>query len=285
MLRARGHWALDGRHARITVVPRPVWLIERDPDLASNVPPSKHSELHAAAVAPAVELSCGTWEPCAAATRPSDDVALFVLDGMIVNETPVGDRVAAELLAPGDIVHPWADDGLAPIARETRWVVHKPVTAAVIDARFLARTSRWPEFVSEIVGRCVRRTRMQAIQLLACQMRRVDERLLLFFTVLAERFGRVRPDGIFIPVLLTHSMIGEVVGAQRPSVTTALSHLRDSGLVTSLRDGWLLHHEPQFDALMEALRERQGRSYGLARADDADVSHSAAASPALAKSF
>ena len=45
------------------------------------------------------------------------------------------------------------------------------------------------------------------------------------FWHLAERWGNHTPEGIVIPLRLTHAQIGELIGAQRPSVTTALSRL------------------------------------------------------------
>ena len=40
-----------------------------------------------------------------------------------------------------------------------------------------------------------------------------------------------------IPLRLTHAQIGELIGAQRPSVTTALSQLGGEQLVIRLPDG------------------------------------------------
>lgn len=63
----------------------------------------------------------------------------------------------------------------------------------------------------------------------------------MLFWHLADRFGQVHGDRVEIPVPLTHSILGELVAARRPSVTTALSHLQEQG--TLLRDGrgWRLH--------------------------------------------
>jgi CRP-like cAMP-binding protein len=58
---------------------------------------------------------------------------------------------------------------------------------------------------------------------------------------LADRFGRVTPDGVHLPVPLTHRTIGSLVGARRPTVTLAVGELERAGTVH--RDGlggWLL---------------------------------------------
>ena len=57
---------------------------------------------------------------------------------------------------------------------------------------------------------------------------------------LAERFGRVAPDGVVLGLRLTHRMIGELVGAQRPTVSLALTSLLEDGLVARRDDGTLV---------------------------------------------
>ena len=42
---------------------------------------------------------------------------------------------------------------------------------------------------------------------------------------LAERWGRVHPDGVVIPLPLNHQRLADLVGAHRPSVTTAMGEL------------------------------------------------------------
>jgi CRP/FNR family transcriptional regulator, cyclic AMP receptor protein len=60
---------------------------------------------------------------------------------------------------------------------------------------------------------------------------RVERRLLLKIRQLAERFGRVTPDGIRLDLRLTHQQLGEMVGAARESVTIALRSLTDQGVL------------------------------------------------------
>ena len=72
----------------------------------------------------------------------------------------------------------------------------------------------------------------------------MDERLLVLMWSLAERWGRVGPDGVRLPLALPHRTLATLVGARRPSVTTALSGLARDGLVERTPDGWLLHGDP-----------------------------------------
>ncbi len=58
---------------------------------------------------------------------------------------------------------------------------------------------------------------------------RVERRLLLKLRQLAERWGRVTPDGIRLDLRLTHQELANMVGAVRESVTIALGRLAESG--------------------------------------------------------
>ena len=63
-------------------------------------------------------------------------------------------------------------------------------------------------------------------------------RLTLLLWHLAGRWGRVEHGGIRLALPLTHRLLGRLVGAERPSVSHALSRLSQAGLVTN-RDGAL----------------------------------------------
>src|SRR5437764_955205 len=76
-------------------------------------------------------------------------------------------------------------------------------------------------------------------------LRRVDTRLLVALWHLADRWGSVHPEGVVVPIRLTHEMLGHVIGAQRPSVTTALGQLESAGRISRRPGGgWILHGEP-----------------------------------------
>jgi CRP/FNR family cyclic AMP-dependent transcriptional regulator len=73
---------------------------------------------------------------------------------------------------------------------------------------------------------------------------RVDVRLHMLLWHLAGRWGRVRSDGIVVPLRLTHSVLSDLVAARRPTVTSALSQLARQGVVSAIREGWLLSGNP-----------------------------------------
>jgi hypothetical protein len=72
-------------------------------------------------------------------------------------------------------------------------------------------------------------------------LKRIDDRLLALFSHLGSMWGRVSPDGILLDVPLSHGQIGDIVGCERPSVTTSLGRLRARGIVKRRADrSWLL---------------------------------------------
>jgi hypothetical protein len=77
------------------------------------------------------------------------------------------------------------------------------------------------------------------------QLTRVDRRLLTLFWHLAERWGRVGTDGVVVPLALTHRTLRQLVGARRPTVSSALRELREHDELVRGRDGsWLLRGAP-----------------------------------------
>jgi CRP-like cAMP-binding protein len=73
---------------------------------------------------------------------------------------------------------------------------------------------------------------------------RVERRLLLKLRQLAERWGRVTPDGIRLDLRLTHQELANMVGAVRESVTIALGRLADAGEI-EVRNRTLIIRSPR----------------------------------------
>ena len=73
---------------------------------------------------------------------------------------------------------------------------------------------------------------------------RVERRLLLKLRQLAERWGRVTPDGIRLDLRLTHQELANMVGAVRESVTIALGRLAEAGEI-EVRNRTLIIRPPK----------------------------------------
>ena len=221
-----------------------VALLDADPDLADAVEVDDLLHARAALVAPTIDLEAGTWEPDALS-----DVALglVVLDGVILREVVAGDVIAMELLGSGDVIVPGADTSLGDfVGAEVRWCTMLPSQLAVLRPELVQRLSDWPGVLGVIVRRMAERSARQAVMQAICHNPRVDARLRGLFWHLADRWGRVTSAGVVLPLRLTHDSLARLVGAQRPTVTTALKSLQDSGEVMRRRDGaWVLLPESQ----------------------------------------
>jgi CRP/FNR family transcriptional regulator, cyclic AMP receptor protein len=121
---------------------------------------------------------------------------------------------------------------------------------AVLDDRFRQATRRWPSLGAAIEARALGQAERLAVHVAIAQLGRVDLRVLALLWHLADRWGRVTPQGVSVPLKLTHEALGRLVGAQRPTVTLALAELGRAESVTRLATGgWLL--DPRSRALLE----------------------------------
>ena len=104
----------------------------------------------------------------------------------------------------------------------------------------------WPEIPSALLRRASERGDVLAYQLAARQAVRVEDRLVLILWQLAERWGRVSPQGTVLRMPgLNHEVLARVVGARRSPVTKALGDLRRRGVVDTGAKGELVLHRAE----------------------------------------
>jgi CRP/FNR family transcriptional regulator, cyclic AMP receptor protein len=226
--------------------PSVVRLAEEDPALFERLPASARADAHAHAIAPAFALPRGPLEDPALGVDDFDScVGVLILDGLVVHSIVVATEPRSEVVGPGDVIRPWQlENEFASIPFSAGWSVVHPARVALLDQRVLAFAARWPQLMITIVERTIRRSRWLALQLAITDLRRVDERLLLFFWHLADRWGKVRRDGVLLPLPVTHDVLAQLVCAQRPTVTSSLRRLSDAGQIRRLSDrSWLLNRE------------------------------------------
>jgi CRP-like cAMP-binding protein len=179
-----------------------------------------------------------------------EGMGLLVLQGLLIRKTGVDGRFGAELLGEGDLLRPWQEETEPLTLRSAiQWSVVEPVRLAVLDDRFTRLVGRYPALAGRLVARAVERSRHLAVNMAIVHHARVDVRLHMLFWHLAARWGRVRGDGVSVPLRLTHTVLADLVAARRPTVTTALSELGRQGLVRAVDDGWLLAGDPPGDGL------------------------------------
>lgn len=231
-------------------------VLDADPDLGTNLPPERFEQARQALVARTEGISRGQWRPdLESGPESHGGVGQLIVEGVVVRRLSLGHRSCAELLGPGDILRPGQDgdnDNTAPFI--VSWRVIEPLMLAHLDVRFSLRCARFPELMGELVGRTMERSRTLARMLAVAQLPRVDTRLLIAMWHLSERWGTVRPEGRVLPGFLSHELLGWIIGARRPSVTTALGQLSGREMIRRQADGtWLLLDRPAvFDGLNAA---------------------------------
>jgi CRP/FNR family cyclic AMP-dependent transcriptional regulator len=223
-----------------------VRLLDVDPDLGALLNDARREQAERELVVRTHRLPVGPWDVSRLAGATADHVGLLIIDGILSRELIVADHVSAELLGPGDLVRPWQPSsrtGLLPV--DAVWTVLSPLTVAVLDRRFAAEMTRFPEITASLFDRLSERSLRLATTQAISQLTRVDRRLKALFWHLAERWGRVSGDGVIVPLALTHRILGQLVGARRPTVSTALSELAEREELTRRPDGsWLLRGDP-----------------------------------------
>src|SRR6188472_3584149 len=219
-----------------------VQLLEADPELARGLDPRRVREVSQRLFARSIDVPRGPWSSERLLARGGRPIGLLVLDGLLVREAVVGDHPCAELLGPGDLLRAWDDrEAEVLLPRTVEWTALSPLRLAVIDQALAVRAAQWPEIFASLVERAARRAERLVVMQAIAHLTRVDDRLLALLWCLAERWGRVAPDGVVVALRLPHRTLAGMVGARRPSVTTALGQLMGRGLIERREDGeWVL---------------------------------------------
>jgi CRP/FNR family cyclic AMP-dependent transcriptional regulator len=221
-------------------------IVDADPELADLLDESELKRARREAITRVRRLSRGDWDAANAAEPDTHHRGFLIIEGLLSREVEVLGRRCVELLGEGDVLRPWRwDEDGSHVQAEVGWVVLEPTRLAVLDHGLVVRMAPWPQLGVELFARGTRRAHALAVALAIAHHQRVDDRLILTLWQLAERWGRVRSDGIAVPMPLSHQRLADLVGAHRPSVTTAMGDLVRSGAVSRSGEGvWMLHGSP-----------------------------------------
>jgi CRP/FNR family transcriptional regulator, cyclic AMP receptor protein len=222
-----------------------VQLLDVDPELARGLDQRRAREAAQRLYARVIDIPRGRWNPGAGMLEGSRPIGLLILEGVLVREATVGDHPSAELLGPGDLLRAWDDaDTEELLPRTIDWSALTPTRVAVVDQAFAVRAAQWPEVFAALIDRAARRAERLVVLQAIAHLTRVDDRLLALLWCLAERWGRVVPGGVLVSLRLSHRTLAGMIGARRPSVTTALGQLMARGELERRPDGeWLLRGE------------------------------------------
>lgn len=183
---------------------------------------------------PLLDLGPGPWDPASIGTD-GHGLAVMVVDGLMVRDVQLDSVITSELLGPGDVFEAGPDPD-ALLSQSESFEVPEAATIAVVGALSADALAREPGVALRVLRAAANRTRRQLRHRAAVQLPRVEDRVLAVLWLVAERHGRVVGDGVDVGVALRHEVIGRLVGARRPTVTTALSCLSETGTVRRSED-------------------------------------------------
>jgi hypothetical protein len=236
-------------------------LLDLDGDLADELDPDARRVVRAAATALTFEVEAGQLGLGEWFAPVAGGPGLLLIDGVMALSVRVGDRVSAELVGGGDLLQPLTGQIDQLLASHVSGRALTPMRFALLDRAFAKRVRFWPELNQALLRRAGRRVVNLDVQRAIAAQPRLEVRLALLLWHLAGRWGKVEPGGIRLPIPLTHQLLGQLIAAERPSVSHALARLAHTGLVTGHGDEWHLHGslEEQLPAMIEAASGRAER--------------------------
>jgi CRP/FNR family transcriptional regulator, cyclic AMP receptor protein len=233
------------------------YLLDLDDDLAEVLEVRMRYSARQHVTARLLDADLGACELASWFAVVGDGPGLLMIDGLLAVDTRVADRTTTELLGSGDLLQPPGRHDDEMVDRETVWRALSPSRLALLDAAFAERVRSWPAILNALFRRAERRADdLDVMRAISCQPR-LEVRLVLLLWHLAARWGRVEPGGLRLKLPLTHRLLGQLVAAERPSVSHALHRLSEAGIVTGTAGDWHLHGS--VESHLEALLERTVR--------------------------
>jgi len=215
-------------------------LLDLDADLADELDVESRRLARAAATALTFEAEAGRLSLADWLDQVRDGPGVLVIDGVLALSSRVGDRVASELVGAGDLLQPLSGGAENLLACEVSWRALVPTRFALLDGAFVKRVRFWPQIGQALLRRAGRRAINLDVQRAIAAQPRLEVRLALLLWHLAGRWGKVEPSGVRLPIPLTHQLLGQLIAAERPSVSHALARLAEGGFVTGHGDEWHL---------------------------------------------
>ena len=213
-------------------------LLLLDPELGRSLSQSQRGEARRELIAQTTLLRPG--DSGAELSRPGLFAALIV-EGALGRQVQTDRGRTLEILVKGDLLRPWQED--------SRWITESQINPlvetriAMLNRYALDSLCKFPLLIEALLERAFRRVRGAATQAAFESRAGMDQRVLFSLWHLADRCGEPADgDGAMIPLPLTHQMIADLVGAQRTSVSAAISRLATAGMLSRTEGrGWVLH--------------------------------------------
>jgi CRP/FNR family cyclic AMP-dependent transcriptional regulator len=205
-----------------------VRLVDIDPDLARD---SRVDGNAARATIAVIEV------PAGGAGLSGEEIVSargLVLKGVLLRAVDAAGHSISELLGPGDVA---AADGQGDELLPTRVQWRALERSLVADLASVEGADSHTELA--LLDGVARRLESQlthaSVRGAITSLIRVDLRLLAYLWHLAGTFGVVTTEGVKVELPLTHALLAQLIGARRPTVTTAFGTLTAAGYIR--RDG------------------------------------------------
>ena len=215
-----------------------VSFVEFDPDLnphAGGWSPQACRRL----VARVAQVLQGPFAPEQLVDAPTKSLGLMVLDGLALVQVAAGRAPIGWLIGAEDLVRPWEMTENS-LLKDASWVALSPLRIALLDGEFARRASGMDSVTEALLTKVAQTSHWLFAKSLVTGTSVIEERLLLLFAALGERWGKATSAGVLVAMPLTHQVLATLIGARRPSVSTALSELSAAGLLRRTAEGWLL---------------------------------------------
>lgn len=234
-----------------------VALGEVVPELVADLTPEERSWALRHLVVPSVSLAPGAWDWQA---MPAPRAGVLILDGLLAHRVTIAGQAGADLLGRNHVVQPWnSEPKVAALVDEFEWRALAPTTLAVLDREYLTVVARIPRLAPTVAAVSMDHSSMAACKMAILAQPHMEDRLLMLFWHMAERWGTVSPGGVRLSLPgLTQTVLAEAIAASRQSVSRSISLLRTLDLLRGEDDHWLLPVDPA--PARVALREHRERN-------------------------
>jgi CRP/FNR family transcriptional regulator, cyclic AMP receptor protein len=240
-----------------------VRVFECDPSLLEGVDPKLAERLRRHVMARVITVPAGRPVTLSPDER-RDVLGLLVLDGLLICSVSLGGHRGVSLYGTCDFVRPWSRETVMhSIPSEMSWKAMTPAWLAVLDSEFEQIASRCPGVLSRLVDRLEQPGSLAMSRALS-QIPHLEKRLQILMWQLADRWGRVEPEGVAIHMDLNQSVLADLVGACRQSVNRTLAALTRRGLLARRGRIWILTGSPPQDLHLSSYASAEAAVVGSA---------------------
>jgi len=171
---------------------------------------------------------------------PPDELYTIVTGRVkIVKTTPRGADVILEIFGPGDPVGAVAVYESRPYPASA--VTLEPTTCVLVPRQqFFALLETHPTMVRGLLVGLTHRLVELTSRLTELSGGRVEARLARFFLKLATDIGQQRPDGVFIPLVLSRQELADMIGTTIETSIRIMSRWGKDDVVRTEKDGFVV---------------------------------------------